>query len=79
MDDWAAKLAEAIKANGGKPSGLMLAKVESLEPFKLKVGGQMVEKQIFAEQLSELRRGDLLVVWLSDGVFYILTKAVKIV
>ena len=43
MDDWAAKLAEAISANGGRPSGLMLAEVESLAPFKLKVDGERVE------------------------------------
>ena len=79
MDDWAAKLAEAIRANGGRPSGLMLAEVESLEPFKLKIDGQTVEKQIFAGQLFELRRGDLVVVWLEGGSFYILTKAVRIV
>ena len=79
MSSWAENLAEAIKANGGKPSGLMLAKVESLEPFKLKVDGQTVEKQIFAGQLFELRRGDLVVVWLEGGSFYILTKAVRIV
>lgn len=79
MSGWAADLAEAIRANGGKPSGLMLAKVKELQPFKLEVAGQTVEKNIFAGQISGLERGDLLVVWLNGADFYILTKAVKIV
>lgn len=79
MSGWAANLAEAIKANGGQPSGLMLAEVKELQPFKLKVAEQTVEKNIFAGQISGLERGDKLVVWLEGGSFYILTKAVKIV
>lgn len=83
MSGWAENLAEAIKANGGKPSGLMLAKVESVEPFKLKAAGETVKKNIYAWTNEELdkkyKRGDLLVVWLNGANFYILTKAVKIV
>lgn len=79
MSGWAADLAEAIKACGRQPGSLMLARVEELEPFKLKVDGQTVEKQIYAGQISGLRRGDILVVWLEGGSFYILTKAVRIV
>lgn len=78
-DSWAAELAEAIKGSGLRPSSLMLAEVKELEPFKLKVMGQTVEKNIFAGQISGLERGDQLVVWLNGGSFYILTKAVRIV
>ncbi len=83
MSSWAADFAEAIKANGGRASGLMLAEVESVEPFKLKAAGETVKKNIYAWTNEELdkkyKRGDLLVVWLMGSSFYILTKAVKIV
>ena len=79
MSGWAADLAEAIKACGRQTGSLMLARVKELQPFKLEVAGELVEKQIYAGQISGLQRGDMLVVWLVGGSFYILTKAVRIV
>lgn len=59
---WAAELAEAIKAAGKQPNGLMLAEVKELQPFKLEIAGQTVEKQIYVGQISGLERGDRVVV-----------------
>ena len=80
---WAADLAEAIMAAGKQPGCLFVAEIESVEPFKIKVRGETVKKNIFAWKNTELeyefKRGDRLVVWLRGSSFYILTKAVQIV
>lgn len=76
---WAAELAEAIKSNGHKPSGLMLVTVYEVTPYLiLQVDGEKIEKNIYSVSGSGYQRGDELLVWLHNGSFYILGKAVRI-
>lgn len=77
---WAVEIAEAIKAagNGSSGEGLMLMKINSVQPVTLISHDQELSRHIYINPIYSPHSGDDVLVYQSGVSFYILMKVVPV-
>lgn len=77
---WAVQIAEAIKAagNGSGVEGLMLMKINSVQPVTLRSHDQELTKHLYINPDYSPHSGDDVLVYQSGVSFYILMKVVPV-